>query len=538
MRKTFFRVAAIFAATVTTTALMAGPAPAANCLDCMDPDLPPPGGGSSCPTIAATTDPWIVTSGPYRVGQTVTGNRGTWSNATSYKVRWYAGTDPVTPFVSATSTTVSYVPTSNELGKTLRLQVYAYGSDTQCLKSEYSAPTTTVQQGTAPIATTNPVITGTPKVGATLHASAGVWSPAATSISYTWSRGSLTLATTANYTPTASDLGANLQLKVQANRTGYAPGIVTLFSGPIQQGDAPTVVSAPAVSGEVKEGVTLTATPGTWSPAGATVTYQWQRAGVGIPGATQNTYTPTTADVDQPLSLRVQASLPGRAPATTTITLGTVAAADVETETPPESTEPAPAVVTAPVVVTAPQITGKARFGSTLKVSVGTWSPAPTQVSYQWLRNGVAIPKATTASYRPVLADIGRRLSVKVSGTANGMSGHITVTVGSVTRAAAPKWTKAKPTIKGKHRVGVKLQVKPTKAKIRKRAHAPGAKVSYQWLRNGKAIAKQTKAKHKVVKRDRGKRLRVRITITMPGHKKLVIKTKVVRISAKAKAAR
>ncbi len=54
------------------------------------------------------------------------------------------------------------------------------------------------------------------------------------------------------------------------------------------------------------------------------------------------------------------------------------------------------------------------RPGVRLRATAGTWSPAPTGVSYQWLRNGRPIRGATKATYKAVKADRGRRISVRV----------------------------------------------------------------------------------------------------------------------------
>ncbi|WGX98004.1 hypothetical protein [Nocardioides sp. L-11A] len=70
----------------------------------------------------------------------------------------------------------------------------------------------------------------------------------------------------------------------------------------------------------------------------------------------------------------------------------------------------------------APKVAGKARVGKVLKVKGLTWSPAPGKVSYQWLRNGKAIKKATRASYRITRKDRGKRVSVRVTASASGLA--------------------------------------------------------------------------------------------------------------------
>ena len=52
----------------------------------------------------------------------------------------------------------------------------------------------------------------------------------------------------------------------------------------------------------------------------------------------------------------------------------------------------------------------------------------------------------------------------------------------------------------------------------------------YQWLRNGKAIKGQTKAKHKVVRGDKGKKISCKVTAKRTGYKSGSATTAVKRI--------
>ncbi|WP_235738612.1 hypothetical protein [Nocardioides alcanivorans] len=64
-----------------------------------------------------------------------------------------------------------------------------------------------------------------------------------------------------------------------------------------------------------------------------------------------------------------------------------------------------------------PAVKGKAKAGKTLKATAGTWSKAPTKVTFRWLRNGKAIKGAKGAkkAYKVAKADRGRKLSVQVT---------------------------------------------------------------------------------------------------------------------------
>ncbi len=53
----------------------------------------------------------------------------------------------------------------------------------------------------------------------------------------------------------------------------------------------------PTVTGKPQVGVKLTASPGTWTPSGATYAYQWYADGVAVSGATKRTFTPLAAQL-------------------------------------------------------------------------------------------------------------------------------------------------------------------------------------------------------------------------------------------------
>ena len=81
----------------------------------------------------------------------------------------------------------------------------------------------------------------------------------------------------------------------------------------IQGGNgAPTAVPAntmaPAITGTVKAGSTLTGTPGTWSNNPSGYRYQWSRDGTPIQGATSSTYKVQTSDQGLKLTVAVTAS--------------------------------------------------------------------------------------------------------------------------------------------------------------------------------------------------------------------------------------
>ncbi len=138
-----------------------------------------------------------------------------------------------------------------------------------------------------------------------------------------------------------------------------------------------------------------------WSPAPSAVTYAWSRNGTPITGATGQTYTLTRADVDQ--SIAVTATACGGGYSTTSATSSAIVAQLGLSVTPG-----------------APTIAGGAAVSYTLTATPGTWDPADVVLSYQWRRDGAAIPGATDPTYAPVAADIGHALTVALTGSKAG----------------------------------------------------------------------------------------------------------------------
>jgi hypothetical protein len=85
----------------------------------------------------------------------------------------------------------------------------------------------------------------------------------------------------------------------------------------------------------------------------------------------------------------------------------------------------------APFNTAAPVASGTPVAGQTLSCSTGSWtgSPAPTY-TYAWLRDGVAIPSATTGTYVVQSADIGNGLTCKITATnKNGSAAAVSNTL-------------------------------------------------------------------------------------------------------------
>jgi hypothetical protein len=151
---------------------------------------------------------------------------------------------------------------------------------------------------------------------------------------------------------------------------------------------------------QVKVQTKVTATvQSLWEP-GVTAAYQWNLDGNPIQGATGKTYTPTPEQANGQLTFTVTLSKNSVSP--TVIT--------------------SPAKTISPLTITrfaTPTISGTAKTGKTLTAKPGTWLTGVTK-TFQWFADSTPIDGATASTYLLQQSDIGKRISVRVTGTKLG----------------------------------------------------------------------------------------------------------------------
>ncbi|MEU8259467.1 hypothetical protein AB0C02_02410 [Micromonospora sp. NPDC048999] len=133
-----------------------------------------------------------------------------------------------------------------------------------------------------------PAISGSVKVGDTIQATAGTWSPAATSVTYRWNANGVAIsgATGSSYKIPASLAGKRLSVTVTASRAGNtATSATSASTSAVAKGSAPKATKKPKITGTAKVGRTLQASPGTWSPTATSYRYEWRLNGKIIKGA-------------------------------------------------------------------------------------------------------------------------------------------------------------------------------------------------------------------------------------------------------------
>jgi hypothetical protein len=353
--------------------------------------------------------PTPTITGPAVVGQVLKANKGTWDGFTeqspTYSYQWVYGTPASGYSAIKGATSSTHKVTESDAGHALAVVVTPHYSGFQFI-SEYSKSTPTILT-TAKALTKTPVptISGTETVGSTLTAKAGTWAPSKVTLKYQWLRDGTAIpsATKTTYKLTSADPGTGISVAVTGSKSGYASATTTSLplAIPLALTDTPT----PTVSGVHAVGSVLTVDPGTWTPDGVDLSYQWFRSGTAIPEATETTYPLAAADAGKSVTVKVTGTLTGYT--TVTKTSASISVPKVLTKTP------------------VPTVTGTAAVGSTLKASAGTWAPSKVTLKYAWSLDGTPISKATSSSYKLIAADSGHTITVTVTGS---KSGYTTVT--------------------------------------------------------------------------------------------------------------
>ena len=349
--------------------------------------------------------PASITASP--ISQTVTAGQAatfsvTASGTAPLTYQWQRNGANISAAGSATYT-ISATTTADNAAKFVVVVSNSAGSATS------NAATLTVNPAaTAPTVTAQPanqMVT----VGQT--ATFSVTASGTAPLTYQWQKGSVNIsgATSASYTTpatTLADNGTKFDVVV-SNSAGSATSnnaTLTVNAAPV----APSITTQPA-NQTVNAG--QTASFSVVASGTAPLTYQWQKGGVNIGGATSAGYTtPATTLADNSAKFDVVVS--NSAGSTTSIS----ATLTVNAVAPTVATQPANQTVNA---------------GQTATFSVTAAGTAP--FSYQWQENGTNITGATAASYTtPVTttADSGEQFRVMVTNTAgNALSNTATLTV-------------------------------------------------------------------------------------------------------------
>src|SRR5712691_3790831 len=228
-----------------------------------------------------------------------------------------------------------------------------------------------------PSNTSLPSIGGSAKDGSVLTASHGSWTGSPTTYDYAWERCdtaggncvAISGATSKQYTLVTADVNQRLRVVVTAtNGSGSGTATSRPTATVAATGQAPKNTSAPTIAGTPKENSTLTVDKGGWSGTQPiTFSYQWQRCDAtggncaNIAGATNTTYTATSADVGNVLRVNV----------TATNSKGATTATSAETGIVPPATTGSHAISITQVSLPNRLIVDGVKFGPTVITSRG-----------------------------------------------------------------------------------------------------------------------------------------------------------------------
>jgi hypothetical protein len=413
-------------------------------------------------TVTKTSEPTdIVTgavtgttptiSGTGTVGQTLTAIAGAWGpDGVELSYQWKRAGIAIEG-----ATEPEYTLTGDDAGTSITVTVTGTkdGYTTLAKTSAAKAIVQAIEPGEV-------TITGTPTIGKRLTAAAGTWSPSGVTLKYQWKRNgaSISGATSSAYTVTSSDYAKTITVVVTGSKSGFATTAAT--SEGVVIGKAFTAAPTPKISGTPTLGEVLTATVGTWSPSPIELSYTWNRDGEPIEGEIGATFTAGVEDVGSVITFSVTAVKAGY----TTVTLRS---APVLIGLALESTE-------------IPTITGTPTYGQTLTAEAGEWAPEGVVFTYQWKRSGVSISGATGPTRKLSSSDLGKTITVTVTGSKEG---YTPVSLTSAGVKIGKAFSKSPvPKITGTPTVGSKLT-----ASIGTWSPSTVTR-KYQWYRDGEPI--------------------------------------------------
>ena len=301
-------------------------------------------------------------------------------------------------------------------------------------------------------------------------------------------------ATGGSYLPTPDDVGSNLPVdahtdvvRVLTTDGGSGGGGGAETPDPLEATQPPRLTGIPGV------GSLLQVLDPVWSLPGVTTGYQWFSDNVAIPGATGQTFVPTLAQAGTTIHAEVTGMLVG------------LPLVSVLTDYLPIPAAPAQELGAS----SQPALSGTPKVGKTLTVADPAWNTDDVEQTYQWLRDGAPITGASAASHLLAPADLGRSISVAVTGTKEGWtsatvdSNALTATVGDAIVATL------QPRVSGTPALGQTLTATPGTWGT---GETPA--FGYQWLRDGGPITGATQASYVVTLADLGRDLSLRVTAT------------------------
>jgi len=316
------------------------------------------------------------------------------------------------------ATKASYTLSSTDYGTltSVRATVTKAGYDTLVLTNtpqSYSI----VASPAVPVITGNLAAAATDQPANTLTVGAGrTYSNGPATLAYQWFRDGKAIAgATANtFTLSPTDKGKTFSARIVASRTGFQSSTATSAKTP-KLGSLYFTGSAATIT-KAAETTALTAVPNV-TQLDAKTTFQWYAGSTAIKKATRASYTPSAAYAGKLISVRVTVS---KLDYTTVVKTSAAVDVTVQASGVPVLNDTTPAV------------------GNELTVALPTYStqgtpftPALTDVTYQWYASGKVITGAKSASYTVSSKYKAKTISVRVTVKKTGWLSKTTTSAAS-----------------------------------------------------------------------------------------------------------
>jgi len=194
---------------------------------------------------------------------------------------------------------------------------------------------------------------------------------------------------------------------------------------------------APSISGSPTVNSKLTGDKGSWTLEPNKYVYAWLRNGTVIPNATSTEHTVGPADAGAQLTFRVTASGiggPNEVSATSApVSIGGSQGGQSSTPNTPSTSStpstPAKPVTPALVVSKKAKLSGTARVGKTVKLTLPKLKQTKVKLTFSWYANGKVIKKQTKSSLKLTKRLKGKRITVKITLKKTGYK-TLTITLG------------------------------------------------------------------------------------------------------------
>lgn len=245
------------------------------------------------------------------------------------------------------------------------------------------------------------------------------------------------------YTTTPDD--ANLDLSCRETASNAA-GSATQTSAPVRVVPLPPVLEvSPAVGGEPWVGGEASCSTGIWRNAPESYSFRWLVDGSPVAGATERPFRLNESHLGRSLACEVTAAnSAGAAVAQSTpVTVG----------------------VAPPLNLSSPLLSGEGRVGGELGCDPGSWTGA-TGYSFSWLRDGVAIPGASSTRFQLTSRELGLTIACRV--TAGGPGGTRSADSAAVRVQALPRQASSRTELPGETDAGRRRRLNLRRARVQR----------------------------------------------------------------------